>query len=265
MRRLGWGELSAEVRGAIEARTGLVTGAVSATEGRNSEIALFVRADGAPVFVKGRRTDHPSVVTQQREALVNPHVAHLSSRLLWQEQVDGWNLLAFEYVRGRHADYSPGSADLPKVVDVIQDLHRTPCPTGLPLKRAERRWAEHLPDVGAVDLLAGEHLLHTDLNPLNVLIGADGARLVDWAWPTRGAGWIDPAVLVVRLISAGHSPAEAEGWAARSVAWRTAPEDGVDAFAVAHARLWEEIAAADPRPFKWRMAGAARRWARYRG
>jgi RIO-like serine/threonine protein kinase len=30
-------------------------------------------------------------------------------------------------------------------------------------------------------------LLHTDFNPLNVLMTADGAWIIDWAWPTRGA------------------------------------------------------------------------------
>ncbi|MFD1535587.1 hypothetical protein [Nonomuraea guangzhouensis] len=37
----------------------------------------------------------------------------------------------------------------------------------------------------------------TDYNPLNMLIAEGRALLIDWAWPTRGAGWIDPACLKV--------------------------------------------------------------------
>ncbi|MGH3985530.1 MAG: hypothetical protein ACRDST_23320 [Pseudonocardiaceae bacterium] len=61
----------------------------------------------------------------------------------------------------------------------------------LPLRRLQDRWAA-LADDPALELLAGDHLLHTDLNPHNILIG-EHAHLVDWAWPTLGAPWIDPA------------------------------------------------------------------------
>ncbi len=49
--------------------------------------------------------------------------------------------------------------------------------------------------------------------PGNVLIASD-ARLVDWAWPTRAAPWIDPACWIVWLIASGHNPADAETSAA---------------------------------------------------
>jgi hypothetical protein len=59
--------------------------------------------------------------------------------------------------------------------------------------------------------LAGDTLLHTDYNPENILITPDGtARLIDWAWPTCGAGWIDPCCLLIRLIAAGHTAHQAE-------------------------------------------------------
>jgi hypothetical protein len=46
--------------------------------------------------------------TQDMEALINPYVADLSPRLLWRVQGE-WDVLGFEVVDGRHADYRPGS------------------------------------------------------------------------------------------------------------------------------------------------------------
>jgi Phosphotransferase enzyme family len=260
--RVDWIDLPWDVRDAIQARTGAVQEAQTAAAGLNSEIALFLRTTNGTIFVKGRRNDHPGVVTQQREAMINPYVRHLTAGLLWRLDISGWNILAFEYVLGRHADYSPNSDDLPKVIETIRRLGQTPCPD-LPLKRAEQRWADYLDDRQR-ELLHGDALLHTDLNPVNVLITGNAARIVDWAWPTRGAAFIDPACLAVRLISAGHTPAQAETWARRSPAWTTAPAEAIDVFALAISRMWMQIASTDPQPWKKKTAAAAHSWARYR-
>lgn len=68
------------------------------------------------------------------------------------------------------------------------------------------------------------------LEPGNVLVNGR-AYLVDWAWPTRGAAWIDPACLAVWLIASGHSPYSAESCAARVPSWQSAPADALDEFA----------------------------------
>jgi hypothetical protein len=60
---------------------------------------------------------------------------------------------------------------------------------------------------------------------------------VDWAWASRGAGWIDPALCVIWLIAGGHTAAQAEHQAETLPAWQTAPERAVDAFAAASTRL----------------------------
>lgn len=70
-------------------------------------------------------------------------------------------------------------------------LRQIPCPD-LPVKEATQRWAAYLDDQ-ACAWLDGDTLLHTDFNPLNVLIAPQATWIVDWAWPTRGAAFIDPA------------------------------------------------------------------------
>jgi hypothetical protein len=68
-------------------------------------------------------------VRQHREAMINPYVQPVAPRLLWQAEEAGWNLLAFEYIPAvRHADYRPGSPDLPRVVAAMNQLRRIRCP-----------------------------------------------------------------------------------------------------------------------------------------
>ena len=138
--------LSEPVRLAITARTGPVLSAETASDGLNSAIAMSVRTATSVVFVKGLRTDHPGVVTQRREAMINPYVLSVSPRLCWHiDDIDGWDLLGFDHIPGRHADYAPGSPDLPKVVAAMRRLGQIPCPD-LPIKQADKRWADYVDD-----------------------------------------------------------------------------------------------------------------------
>ena len=102
--------------------------------------------------------------------------------------------------------------------------------------------------------------------PHNVLIDSDGtARLIDWAWPTRGPAWVDPAIWVIRLIDAGHTAAQAEDWAANLPAWHAAPPAALTAFAHANAALWQELAGNDiTSRWKQHMAASAHQWSRHR-
>ena len=263
MLRTDWDNLPDGVRAAIQSETGPVVSAETVSEGLNSALAAKLRTVTDTIFIKGLRTDHPGVVTQRREAAINPYVRDLSPRLLWRVLAEEWDVLAFEYVAGRHADYSPGSPDLPLVIDTMRRLSSIPCPEVPVLKYAEQRWSEYLDDPADRDLLAGDALLHSDWNPLNVVISGDAARLIDWAWPTRGAAWIDPACLVLRLIAAGHTPVGAEEWARHVDAWDTKPE-AITMFATANARLWRDIAHHDQAPWKRHMATAAQHWATHR-
>src|ERR1035438_5592716 len=183
MQHTDWVDLGQPVRELIQVQTGPTRGTQTVAAGLNSPPAIVLDTADGPVFVKGLRTDHPGVVRQRREAMINPYVLPVAPRLRWHAEGAGWNLLAFDYIPcTRHADYTPGSTDLPAVVQVLGRLQQIPCP-GLPVKRAEQRWAAYLDNDAAQDLLAGDTLLHTDFNPLNVLIDAGTAWIIDWAWP----------------------------------------------------------------------------------
>jgi Ser/Thr protein kinase RdoA (MazF antagonist) len=137
-----------------------------------------------------------------------------------------------------------------------------PCPA-IELRDAAQRLDNYAPEVHA---FTGPALLHTDLNHANVIVGADGARIVDWGWATRGAPWLDAAYWVVWLIASGHDPADAEQWASKVCTWTTATDAGLDAFADAQAAVWAEIGARDPDdPWTGPLVTAAHDWARFRG
>jgi hypothetical protein len=241
-----------QARAVIEQFTGPVISDRPVNDGFNSEIAVIVNNR---YFVKGLRQDHPRAWTQNREKEINPYVRHVSASLEWDAETDGWNLLGFTYIPGRKPSYRPGSPDLALITSTMSKLPLAP--TGLNLKRAEQRWSAYSQQAA---LFAGGHLSHTDWSPGNVLIDGD-ARLVDWAWPTRGAGWIDPACWIVWLIASGHSPAQAESQAANVPAFAHAPEQSVTAFSAAQAAMWADIGAEAPHPG---LATAAADWHKHR-
>lgn len=135
------------------------------------------------------------------------------------------------------------------------------CPD-LPVKRAEQRWREYADSPDELRWLTGNQLLHTDFNRHNVLISNGRALLIDWARPTRGAGWIDPACLILRLMAYGHSAASAQQVVADLPAWQRVSEEGLAVFARVCARIWVQIAGHNPIERTQRMARVAAEWAR---
>ena len=248
-----------EARNLIEKETGPVRTVTELSEGRNSEISVIIRTDGDVTFVKGRKAGHPRAWTQERERIINPLVRHISPALKWSAVNANWDLLGFEYIPGAHADYSPGSIDIPKVITTLLQLQEITCPD-IDVKQADQRWASY---TSTPDLLVGTSLLHTDWSPGNVLVNGR-AYLVDWAWPTRGAAWIDPACLAVWLIASGHTPRSAESWAAQIPSWQSAPASALDEFARVQALMWDGIAADSSEPWTRNLARASRQWASHR-
>ena len=248
---------------AVRAHTGEILGAESVPDGYSSQLAVSLETESGRVFVKGMRQDHDDAWTQQREAAVNPYVVPLGPRMLWQVQAGGWDLIGFEHVGGRAVQHGPTSADLPLVVDALTALGRMPCPR-LTLKEAGRRWGKYLDTRVDGELFRGGALVHSDMNPGNMLVTDAGTYLVDWPWATRGAAWIDAACLVPWLIFAGHTPHGAEQWAAKVPAWSTASAEALDLFAVAQARYWRETADTHTNKMTLKLRDSAARWAIHR-
>ncbi|WP_207943688.1 protein kinase [Actinomadura sp. KC345] len=196
-----------------------------------------------------------------REGLINPFVHPVSPALLWQAESPEWIALGFEIVRGRHADLSPGSPDLPAVVDVLNRIARMEAPN-IAQDWPETRWDCFSADA---ESLRGDALLYTDLNPDNLLIGEQATWAVDWAWPTRGAAHISPSLLVIQLIAAGHSAESAEEWAGGCATWASADPEAVDAFAAAALRMNRHRADRNPDTGWLRaMASATSQWGDHR-
>lgn len=250
----------------LRPHTGEVTEVRRTERGFSSDLTALVVCEAGSFFVKAvRNRQGGRFDSLTRERLISPHVRSLSPALRWAAENPGWVALGFEAVDGRHADLKPGSPDLSAVVGLVDRIGRLELP---PVAEgwAESRWDRFARDDADAALFAGDALLHTDINGSNILLSGRTAQAVDWAWPTRGAGFIDPAALVLQLIAAGHPAADAERWASGCAAWLDADPKGLDAFATANVRMYRHLS--DRRPdAEWlaAMLRAAEAWAGHRG
>lgn len=244
--RLGAVELQPAKRGFSSDFTGIAEGA----DGRAFVKAMRNRAGGR-------------LASLRREERINPCLRGIAPGLLWSAECERWVVLGFEVADGRRANFAPGSPDLPAVVSAIERTGSLPLPD-VAREWHETRWDRFTRDPDERALLRGNALLHTDVNPSNFLLG-ERVWAVDWAWPTRGAALIDPACFVVQLVSAGHSPEEAEAWATGCTAWREADPGALDVFAAAATRMYRAFARRGGATWLAAVADAAAAWATHRG
>ncbi|MGH3755725.1 MAG: phosphotransferase [Pseudonocardiaceae bacterium] len=265
---VAWGCAPEEVRRAVEALTGPVYATATASAGMNAQFAAVLDVSAGKVFVKAMPQAHPSAFTLANEARIAPSVLGISPRLLHHGTTEAWQYLLFEQVDGWHADLSPGSFDLDPLAGVLRRLlgvaeHDTSVSTPV-----EQRWARFGSDLD-LGLLAGDQLVHSDLNAGNILVGQRGVVLVDWALPARAAAWLNVGFLLASLIGAGFVPAAAERWAQRTFPeWSAAGKVAVDTFVAALARRRAEQATNGPQPRRaerQQHALTAHRWLRFRG
>jgi hypothetical protein len=229
-----------------------------------SDLTALVECEKGPFFVKAVRNKpggrRDSLV---RERLVNPHVRPLSPVVLWHAEDDHWMALGFEVVEGRPADFGPESPDLLAIVGSLNQIADLPLPE-IAHDWTETRWDGYA-DPQDVKRFRGDTLLHADINIFNVMVG-DALWVVDWAWPTRGAAFIEPALFTLQLIAEGHTADSAESWASGCAPWVDADPKAIDAFALANQRMWDDLSSRAPdRRWMKTMARAAREWAVHRG
>ncbi|WP_141581323.1 phosphotransferase [Actinomadura sp. WMMA1423] len=264
--RSDWIDLPPEVLGTIEAHTGPIRKVEPAPAGNHADVAATVHTAGGRVFIKAARkvaadTDGPEVRSLRNEARIVPHMNEFAPRLHWTVDAGGWLALGFEHVDGRHADFAPGSPDLDLLAKTVHALQVARCPEVVRM-RVERRWESVAEDVSP---MSGAALLHTDVNAENLLITPDGrAVLVDWAFASRGAAWVELGLLLPWLLKAGHSPAGAADWLARFPSWTAADPADVDLFSAVFAERWRRHAERDPAAWVVLHADLTRRWAKFR-
>ncbi|WP_246477475.1 phosphotransferase [Actinokineospora xionganensis] len=204
--KVGWTDLSPQVRATIERRIGPVADFMDVTAGQTCDLTAILRpATGEPVFVKGVAGRSPRMRWLRNETLASPLAADLAPAVLFAEDVEDWLVVGFEFVPGRPADLTPGSPDLALVGATVDQLSATPAPALRPLSE---RWAvtdwwsrldtgmdaERLDSIAALvpDLVDGDRLVHTDLHSHQFLIDGPAVRVIDWGLPGRGAGWSTP-------------------------------------------------------------------------
>lgn len=257
--------LASELRALVLPYTGDL-GDVQRTErGFSSDVTALVECEKGPFFVKavrnrpGGRRD-----SLTRERLINPFVRPISPELRWHAEGDGWLALGFEMVKGRSSDFTPDSADLPAVVDTLSRIGELVLPE-IARDWPETRWNRFARNETDAAHFRGDALLYTDINPSNFVIEGQNTWAVDWAWPTHGAAFIDPACLVVQLVAAGHSAEAAEAWASRCTAWTSAGPQAIDAFAAASLRMYRAFAKRKPEA-EWlkSMVAACESWIEHR-
>ncbi|MCP2336515.1 hypothetical protein [Actinomadura rupiterrae] len=118
-----------------------------------------------------------------------------------------------------------------------------------------------------LDGLAGDSLVHYDLSPGILRISADGLKAIDWSFACAGAAWLDAALLLPRLIEAGHTPAHAEALMEEVPAWCAAPGDGITGLATLWTMFREYKSINGPAELRGSRAQAAkagRAWIKHR-
>ena len=223
-RRLGWVHLPPRVRAEVERRLGsAVIEDVSATAGFTPGLAsVLICADGSTHFVKAASTKAQKVVADAYRGEVSRLRAlpptTPAPRLRWSTEIEDWVVLSIEYVDGAPPARPWSGEDLARcsamLVATAEAL--TPAPgIGIATFAEEvGSWAglwrshlAHLSHAGECGVLAaridevsaGETLIHGDLREDNLLLSTHDERawLCDWAWPARGAAWIDSLLLLI--------------------------------------------------------------------
>lgn len=231
MARIDWAQLPSEIQHRIERVAGAeVRQAQTQTGGFSAGLASRLTfADERRVFVKAvPASSEGTYELYLREAEVLRAIPRElpAAHLIDAFTLDEWAVLVIEDVEGRHPERSATSPDTVHVLDAIAALSVQPTDAPLPsladelagdagswgrlaadgLMETTTPWCiEHFDLLRAAaervtTAVAGERLIHGDLRADNILIDAAGrARLLDWPWAAKGAGWEDALLYLLDL------------------------------------------------------------------
>ena len=255
--RSDWTTLPETVTTGIADRLGGAIDAVTpASVGDHAEVAATVAGPGTTVFVKAA---FAGIQSLRFELAATKAIAGIPypPKVQWHFEADGWLVVGTECLRGPHPDLSPGSRDLELFAAALGELQKTPAPSGNWFSPAARCGFE-------IPAMEGDILVHSDLNPTNLIVTPDGLRVVDWAFTTRAAPWVELALLTQWLIGSGHTAVQAEEWLAQCPAWGAADPEVLDDFASRNASKWSLKARQSNETWVHDLAVWTVQWSAYR-
>lgn len=247
----------------ITPHTGPVRAVKPASGGHGVATTALVESDRGRWFVKATPNRvGGNLDAARREAAMGPYLADVGPVFRFQVEDADWFVVGAEALDARASDLTPGSEDLPSVVDAVDRI----CTLEVPDEAHE--WGETRWDRFATErekpLLRGGTLTHADLHGRNILIdGAGRGWVVDWEWPTLASPAVMPTSLAVQLVSAGHSPESAQAWIEQVGVWGAASSEGRRVFATVNRRLHDWLAELRGEEWLRAMAEAARAWAEH--
>jgi hypothetical protein len=255
--RIDWTALPEAVTKEIAERIG-GSHTTPAPSGDHAEIASTVTGANGTVFVKAAHSDL-GVRSLRYELLASKAVTQpYSPAVEWHFETSGWLVVGFEHCAGSHADLSPGSPDLDLLSATLKELGQTPAPADVPwFSPAGRLGFSH-------PAMNGDTLVHTDLNPANLIVTPHGLRIVDWAFATKAAPWLELALLIQWLIGSGHTAAQAEIWLTQFPAWNATAPDVLDDLASRNASKWSAKAKQNTEGWVRDLANWSDEWAAHR-
>lgn len=253
-----WATLPKAVRERITAELGGAPVDIRmAGGGFSGGFAARVRVDsGAELFVKAAGSDKSVALNAYRqEARINPALPQgvPAPSLEFAADFEDWTVLGFEAVDGRAPTLPMDPRDLDLMLHAWAEAaaHLTPAPQQLldlgvkahPIDDKLRQFTGvasgsqppfPVPPAleGRIDALAelestveealtADAVMHFDLRPDNMIVGAERAWICDWNWVQVHAPWFDTACFLVAAHGDGH---DADG-----LFWSHPTSEGVSA------------------------------------
>jgi hypothetical protein len=234
--RISWDDVPRRVRVAVEAGLGApITSAVTQQGGFSPGAAVrVVCQDGRRAFVKAvglsLNPDSPGLHRAELHAMSLLPVDVPAPALLASFDDGDWVALVLEDVDGHRPSLPWTATDATTMAATLEQVASTRAPDALPpfadavqfLDSWDKVVADpagidgalldRLPEMLAAQSLArvvsrGDALVHWDARADNVLIRDGQAILLDWAWASRGAPWLDTLLLALDFtVQGGPDP-----------------------------------------------------------
>jgi hypothetical protein len=234
--RISWADVPQRVRTAVDRDLGSpVKSAVSQHGGFSPGAAMRVVCDnGRRAFVKAvglaLNPDSPGLHRAEIATMTLLPDELPAPKLLASYDDGDWVALVLEDIDGRRPDLPWTESDATLMASSLGQLARTTAPEQLrdfcDVVHMFTCWDEvaahpdgidpallaRLPEMLAAQSLArevtaGDALVHWDARADNALIRAGRAVLVDWAWASRGAPWLDTLALAMDFtVQGGPDP-----------------------------------------------------------